>query len=65
MTELYKKVSEIVSAFGSTLQDVKKIDNDTVSIFHPTEGLWYTFSRIDEEWVEKMSSIKIDFKEVS
>jgi len=63
MAEIYNKVSEIVSAFGASPQDVKKIDNDTVSIFHPTEGLWYTFSRIDEEWVEKMSSIKIDFME--
>ena len=46
MAEIYNKVSEIVSAFGASPQDVKKIDNDTVSIFHPTEGLWYTFSRI-------------------
>lgn len=61
MPETYKKVSEIVSTFGASLGDVKKIDNDTVSIFHPTEGLWYTFSRISDEWVEQMSSMTIEF----
>lgn len=63
MPEIYNKVSEIVSTFGASLQDVKKIDNDTVAIFHPTGGLWYTFSRIDGEWVEQMSSIAIEFME--
>lgn len=63
MPEIYTKVSEIVSAFGSTLQDVKNIDNDTVSVFHPTEGLWYTFTRTEDGWVEKMSSLAIEFME--
>ena len=63
MPEIYNKISEIVSVFGASLQDVKKIDNDTVSIFHPTERLWYTFSHIDDEWVEQMSSITLEFME--
>ena len=63
MPEIYTKVSEIVSAFGASLQDVKKIDNDTVSVFHPTEGLWYTFTRTEDGWVEKMSSLAIEFME--
>ena len=63
MTEIYTKIGEIVATFGATLEDVKKLNNDTVSVFHPEEGLWYTFSRVDGEWVEKMSSLTIDFME--
>lgn len=63
MSEIYKKVGDIVTTFGASLSDVRKSDNDTVSIFHPTEGLWYTFSRIEGEWVEQMSSLTLEFME--